>query len=129
MARRVERKPKKEKRWTPAEGREALLAWRQSGLTLADFCRQRGIGEHRLTWWRRRLANEADSAKGSGPDARRGGLVEAVISGVRSEQLERSSAVVLQLRSGDRIEVGSPERVDASWLLSLCYGLDRGVGQ
>ena len=58
------------------------------------------------------MANEADSSKGSGADAREGGIVEAVISGIRSKEHEESSAVVLQLRSGERIEVGVFDRRD-----------------
>ncbi len=124
MARRPEKKLNKGGRWTAAEGRSALSAWRESGMTLAASCRERGIPEHRLKWWRRRLADEADSSMA---DAQGGGLVEAVISGVGAEQPERTSAVVLQLRGGERIEVGAPERVDAGWLLSLCHGLDGRV--
>ncbi len=106
MARRPEKRLNKGRRWTVAEGRSTLSAWRESGMTLAAFCREKGIPEHRLAWWRRRLADEAE---GPTMEAQGGGLVEAVISGVGAEHLEKTSAVVLQLRGGERIEVGAPE--------------------
>ena len=44
------------KRWSTAEARPIVEAWRESGETLRTFARSRGIDPQRLWWWSRRLA-------------------------------------------------------------------------
>jgi hypothetical protein len=60
-----------------------LAAWERSGLTMAAFCRERGLRPKRLYWWRRRLSQwseETPSARKALGDAAAGaGLVEAVL--------------------------------------------------
>ena len=43
------------RQWTEAQAREALGAFRRSGLTASAFARQRGVSVHRLQYWRKRL--------------------------------------------------------------------------
>jgi hypothetical protein len=43
------------RQWTEAQAREALDAFRRSGLTASAFARQRGVSIHRLQYWRKRL--------------------------------------------------------------------------
>jgi hypothetical protein len=43
------------RQWTEAQAREALDAFRRSGLTATAFARQRAISVHRLQYWRKRL--------------------------------------------------------------------------
>ena len=38
-------------RWCEADGREAVVAWRQSGLSQSAWCRQSGVALHRLQYW------------------------------------------------------------------------------
>ncbi len=112
-------------RWTAKEGRQALAAWRKSGMTMAAFCRERGLPSHRLSWWHRRLGGgtgEGTRKQGGGEQGR--GMVEAVITGAHQE-----AAVVLKLRGGARIEVASPQRVDTSWVLQLAFGLENRKSQ
>jgi hypothetical protein len=45
--------------WTEAQAREALDAFRRSGLTASAFARQRGVSVHRLQYWRKRLGSAA----------------------------------------------------------------------
>lgn len=40
---------------TEEDGRALISAWTESGLGPSAFCRSRGIGLHRLWYWRRRL--------------------------------------------------------------------------
>ena len=42
-------------RMTEAEGEALIEAWRRSGLGPAEFARTRGVGVHRIRYWRRRL--------------------------------------------------------------------------
>jgi hypothetical protein len=104
-----------------------LAAWERSGLTIAAFCRKRGILPKRLYWWRSRLAEwtkESEAAEQPGPDAEPGRhLVEAVVVTPSSAPPTPTAAVKLHLRSGDRIEVLSPACVEADWLLRLARGL------
>jgi len=57
--------------WSAEEARVALDRWRASGLTLAEYCRRRGLRAKRLSRWRQRLGWEAEGeADGfSGPGA------------------------------------------------------------
>jgi hypothetical protein len=49
--------------WTEDEARAALDAWRSSGQSLAGFARRHQLGDERLRWWQRRLA-ETDQRHG-----------------------------------------------------------------
>jgi hypothetical protein len=60
-----------------------------------------------------------DKALAQGRSAAANGWVEAVITSAA----ERSTAVVVQLRNGERIEIAEPEHVDTDWLLKLLSGL------
>ena len=51
-----------------------------SGQTVREYCRERGVSEHRCYYWRKRL-REAE-------DERRGGFVELVGAGACSPLLE-----------------------------------------
>ena len=100
-------------RWSAGEAQVALERWRASGLTLAEYCRQRGLRAKRLARWRQRLGGEAeDEAEGgSGPGAT---WVEATVMG-----LGAGAAVVVHVGGGARIEVGEVERVEPSWVATL----------
>ena len=50
-------------RSTESEGRELILAWQSSGLSVADFCRDRGIPAHRVHYWKRRLSGASSPQK------------------------------------------------------------------
>jgi len=48
--------------------RKILEQWKQSGLSMADFCRREGLKDHTLSWWKRTLeerdrAQQRESAK------------------------------------------------------------------
>jgi len=55
MAERAQRGTRSTKRWSEADGRAAVSAWRASGLSLAAFARQQGFDDQRLRWWRDRI--------------------------------------------------------------------------
>lgn len=42
-------------RWSEAEARRVLEAWRASGLSLGVWCRREGVGYERVRRWRRQL--------------------------------------------------------------------------
>ena len=45
--------------WREEDGRTVIEAWRRSGLPLATFARQHGLGATRVRWWRNRLDERA----------------------------------------------------------------------
>jgi hypothetical protein len=48
------------------EGMALVEQWRESGLRPAEFCRTRGIAEHRLHYWKRRAPVEAKAEGATG---------------------------------------------------------------
>jgi hypothetical protein len=87
-----------------------LTQWERSGLSQAEFCRQRGIKAVNLAWWRRRL-RATDGAAGR-PRERRAS--RAVRRGFVEVALSRGSASVSALRvpssvpTSDRYELVLP---------------------
>jgi hypothetical protein len=47
--------------------RRLLGEWEQSGLSQAEFCRQRGIRAVNLAWWKRRLRSSAGGPRAGRP--------------------------------------------------------------
>jgi len=47
------------RRWSEAEARRVLEAWRRSGLSLAGYTGREGLGYERVARWRRRLARRS----------------------------------------------------------------------
>jgi len=41
-------------RWSEARGRAVVAEWQASGLSRSEFCRSRGISQHRLRYWAER---------------------------------------------------------------------------
>ena len=48
------------RRWSAADGRSAITAWRRSGMTIAAFAQRHGLDEQRLPRWSRRVSVEQD---------------------------------------------------------------------
>ena len=102
-----------QRRWSATEARVALERWQASGLTLAAYCRQRGLRAQRLARWRQRLGweGEDEAEGGRGPGST---WVEATVMG-----LGAGAAVVVHVGGGARIEVGEVERVEPAWVATL----------
>jgi transposase-like protein len=50
---------------TEWERQDVVAKWRASGLSQADFCRQEGIQQWQLSWWKRHAGTNAQAAKGA----------------------------------------------------------------
>jgi hypothetical protein len=99
---------------------EALVAeFEASGLMRTEFCRQRGLAVGTLDKYRQRVRGGRQSV--AGPMV----AVEIVPSSVReaSRDVDGDSAIVVESRSGRRIEVRSG--FDAGTLERLLTVLDR----
>jgi hypothetical protein len=111
-------------RWTADQARDELVAWGQSGLSMAAYCRTRGIHVNRLYNWRARLDEwNGDRDSGSDRHARHESLrwVEATVDSAIVEP-DAVPALTLWLGEG-RIEVSDPDRVNTKWLVELARGL------
>ena len=51
------------RRWTDAEGGEALRELVRSGLSVRAFAAREGLDEHRIHRWRQRLGSDLDRAQ------------------------------------------------------------------
>ena len=85
-------------RWREADAREALVAWRSSGLSVCAFARRHGLHSKRLYRWFRRL--------GAPPSARAGraatppaspSFVEVVVPQPETQAREQRDPFVVQV--------------------------------
>lgn len=53
----MRRHPKPRRYWTETEAAAVLADFAASGLSLAEFCNQRGLSRGRLAYWRERLSS------------------------------------------------------------------------
>lgn len=76
--------------------RELIAAQERSGLSVRRFCKEQGIAEHQLFYWRKRLRSQ--------PQPVRFALVErgAASAGALSEP-----ALELVLHTGERLRIGA----------------------
>jgi hypothetical protein len=84
-------------RWSEVEAGEVLSEWRESGISLSEFARKRGLQAQRLSFWKKRLEEEKPRL-----------LPAVVVNG---------AAVTLRLPDGLVIE--SSEQTSAEWLGTL----------
>lgn len=101
------------KQWTPAEARRTLKAWRKSGLPLATFARERGIGAKRLRWWRIRLGS-AVSAAAAKPPPRKPRLLPAVMTAPLLQLT--TAAVAIRVPGGPVLEIADVRAVPPEWV-------------
>jgi hypothetical protein len=99
--------------WTETDARVVLDQWRQSGDSLAEFARKRGVSAARLYWWRKRLGEQERSTTLIS-------LVPAqVTGGVGSDD---GFGVVVRLPNGISIERGD---ASPAWVAELIRELAR----
>ena len=100
-------------RWREAVARRALVRWRASGLSAAEFARANGLtNPQRLNWWRKRL--ETSDAGALAPLT----FIPAVVTGA-------AAATVVRLPGDVVLELGDPAAVPASWVAALAAELKR----
>jgi hypothetical protein len=102
-------------RWTEREGREALAAWKGSGLSASGFARQHGLNPQRLLWWRKQLGSW-DTDEEIEPTA------SSTVSLIRAEVRGSTTAaagMVLRLPGGVVVEFADANAVSPTWVASL----------
>lgn len=96
-------------RWSEAEARQVLEAWRTSGLSLAAWCRREGVGYERVGRWRRQL--EAALRR------RRKAPVLLPVEVVECEPVQEPRDFELELPRGLRLRI--PVQFDEASLAAL----------
>jgi hypothetical protein len=113
-------------RWTEAEGRIAVDAWRRSGQSLDVFSRKSGISTWRLKAWSKRLdSGRPDKPSSSGTVVRGRSRSIDLVPAVMTSASGGTPAVVIRLPDGLEVEVRD-ERVDAKEPGRLVAELRRG---
>src|SRR6266536_4425937 len=102
--------------------RALLEAQRRSGLSLAAFCRRRGLRKGTLSFWKWRLAREAEAGAGRGAPAAFVPIQLAVPPrshepGTPTAPLADLGEVEIALGAGRLVRVRG--RVDPAWLAAV----------
>jgi len=92
------------RRATEFEGRKLILAWQSSGLSVADFCRHRGIPAHRVHYWKRRLAGGSSAHTDEAPAFF---AVDLTPESIEARAADRSVASIL-IWAGESVRIELP---------------------
>jgi transposase-like protein len=109
------------RRWTEREERQALAAWKDSGLSASAFARQHGLNSQRLLWWRKQLGGwETDKATEQ-PGSSTVSLIRAEVR----ESTTAAAGMALRLPGGVVVEFADVNAVSPTWVASLASELWR----
>ena len=99
------------RRWTEREGRQALAAWKDSGLSASAFARQHGLNSQRLLWWRKQLGGWETGKATEQPGSSTVSLIRA--------------GMAVRLPGGVVVEFADVNAVSPIWVASLASELWR----
>jgi len=114
--------------------RDHITRWRESGLSQADYCRQRGLKPSRFTYWKKRVAGNSHSPGAKVLGARSSGtpvtLVRLPVGVEEAKQTAKVSAsrqapakTALELRVGNDYRIIIQNDFDAGVLKNLIQTL------
>jgi len=113
MSERAQRGTRSTKRWSKADGRAAVSAWRASGLSLAEFARQQGFDDQRLRWWRDLLEGRPRAT----PSVKRTAtLVPVKVVGLGARPAQGTVRILVD---DVAIEVSDCTSVSPAWIAAL----------
>ena len=111
------------RRWSEREGRQALAAWEQSGLSASEFARRHGLNPQRLLWWRKQLGQWSE---GEAIKKRTVAVPSLVPAEVRVNTASSGApTMVLRLPGGVAIEFADTNAVTPGWVASVVSELWR----
>ena len=108
--------------WTEEHAKRQLEACARSGLSDASFAQREGIRARRLQWWRDRLGVRT---AGKRAGRRRSLSAPAVVKKASKVLLAGRAVVVIETRSGARLEIADAGRVLPSWIGAVVRELER----
>jgi transposase-like protein len=88
---------------------ERLADQQRSGLSVREYCKQHGIGEHALYYWRKRLRDQQQPVR------------FALVDRTAAHQVPTAEGLELMLASGERLRIGTG--VDATTLRTVLSAL------
>lgn len=94
-----------------------LNAWRKSGLTGADYCRQRNLSYHAFNYWKKKNSQSVSDRINFVP--------VPVRVGVNDEELLRSANSPLKVEIGSRFKIEVPDDFSPATLSRLVSSLER----
>lgn len=114
------------RRWSEAEARSVVEAWRASGQRVQTFAREYGFGAWRLRYWAPRLPADSPMSKtpGSSRSSTQVKFVPAVLTGTTTGE---RAAVVIRLPDGIAVELHDVGHAGARDVGEMVACL-RGVG-
>ena len=100
-------------RWTEAEGRKAVTAWKENGQPLARFAREHEVAPWRLRWWAQRLGElQGRPTRTSQAKHRSTESIDLIPAVVRPlGLLDAAPTVLVRLQDGIVVEMRSVEDV------------------
>lgn len=101
--------------WKAEDAARVLEDWSRSGLTMAAFAREHGLGQHRLRWWQGRQDDSKARTVHLVPVTPRQAPLVALGS-------TAGAALVVDVE-GVRIEVSNSSEADPHWVAALVLGL------
>ena len=101
--------------WRPEDAARVLDDWSRSGLTMAAFAREHGLGLHRIRWWQGRQNERKAAAVHLVPVTPRQAPLVGLTSAI-------APAMVVDV-DGVRIELRESSEADPRWVAALVLGL------
>jgi len=89
-----------------------LAAWQKSGLPLATFARERGLGAKKLSWWRSRLGGAVSAVAAKPP--RKPRFVPAVVTAPLFSL--STAAVAIRVQGNVVLEIADVRAVPPEWV-------------
>jgi hypothetical protein len=105
------------RRWSWQQGSKVIREWRRSGLSITVFARERGLGPHRLRYWRDRV-----EAAGEGTQALVRRAEPKLVPGV--VVATGISRISVHLPRGVVVEAATTGDVEPTWLAELTAALE-----
>jgi len=87
-------------------------AWRESGLSQADYCRQQGLNHKTFSVWTRRVQGDLSLNKDASLE-----LISVQVAPSTAVAITEASAIILRLSHGAQLELSTA--VSPRWLAEL----------
>ena len=110
------------RRWTEADGKRMLEAFRASGLSVGRFAREHGLTSQRVFWWRSRLGQFGTSSAAASKTARL--LPVRVVSNSKLRPADAPLDGALDIAIRDSVVIRVRQGFDAGLLRQVVGALE-----
>jgi hypothetical protein len=109
------------RRWTEADAREVVRAWKSSGLSPERFAREHGVSAWRVRWWAPKVKGEDTPARE--PDTSDNGSM-TFVPAIATASI--GAAIVVRLPDGIEVELRDVAQVEPEEVGRLVAALRGG---